>query len=269
MIIDTPTIKQDLLEEIIASNATLPKKKRVCFVQFGNDASSTKFIEMKVALAKQLHIDADVVKSDVADTVAALAVLADIIEKEYDGIVVQLPLPKGMDTDLVIDSIPTEMDIDMIAEDSKAHYRAADTERTAPVAAAIQEMFWLHKIILIDKKIVVVGQGRLVGEPVMMLLDRQEVPYAVIDINTPDADKFALLKEADIIISGTGAPHSITADMIKDGVVLIDAGTSEQSGKLVGDIDPSAYEKAQWYTPVPGGVGPLTVVCLFRNLFVL
>jgi methylenetetrahydrofolate dehydrogenase (NADP+)/methenyltetrahydrofolate cyclohydrolase len=172
-----------------------------------------------------------------------------------------------MDTDLVIDSIPTEMDIDMLSEDSLVQYRAANTERTAPVAAAIQEMLWHHKIILIGKKIVVLGRGRLVGEPIIALLDRQELEYKVFDIDSNEEEKLAALKEADVVFSGMGMPHAITEDMVKDGVVLIDAGTSEQKGKLVGDIDPSCYEKAQWYTPVPGGAGPLTVVCLLRNLF--
>ncbi|MEO5646189.1 MAG: bifunctional 5,10-methylenetetrahydrofolate dehydrogenase/5,10-methenyltetrahydrofolate cyclohydrolase [Candidatus Paceibacterota bacterium] len=267
MVIDAPTIKKDILEEIIAVNRTSLKKKRVCFVQFGNDASSTKFIEMKVKMAQDLGIEAVVVKDPSITTEEALLSLGTVIEQEYDGIVVQLPLPEGIDTNLVIDSIPTEMDIDMISEDSKVHYRAADTERTAPVAAAVQAMLWYHKIILIDKKVVVVGRGRLVGESILMLLDRQELPYTVIDINTPEEEKLAALQSADVIISGTGVPHSITVDMVKEGVVLIDAGTSEQAGKLVGDIDPACYEKAQWYTPVPGGVGPLTVVCLFRNLF--
>jgi methylenetetrahydrofolate dehydrogenase (NADP+)/methenyltetrahydrofolate cyclohydrolase len=267
MVIDTPTIKKDILEEIAKMSKMQLRAKRVCFVQFGNDAASAKFVEMKVKLAKDLGIEAEVVQSDVTDTAGALLLLGGVIEKEYDGIVVQLPLPEGIDTDLVIDSIPTEIDIDMLAEDSLVHYRNATTERTAPVAAAIQAMLWHHKIILIGKKIVVLGKGRLVGEPITMLLDRQELPYKVFDIDSNEEEKLAALKEADVVISGTGMPHSVTADMIKDGATLIDAGTSEHGGKLVGDIDPSCYEKAQWYTPVPGGVGPLTVVCLLRNLF--
>ncbi len=265
MVIDTPTIKKDVLEEI--AKLAKAQQKRVCFVQFGTDSASTKFVQMKVAMAKELGIEADVVQSAVTETAEALLVLADVIEKEYDGIVVQLPLPEGMDTDLIIDSIPTEMDIDVLSEDSLVQYKNANTERTAPVAAAIQEMLWHHKIILIGKKIVVLGKGRLVGEPIVALLDRQELEYKVFDIDSNEGEKLAALKEADIVFSGMGMPHAITEDMVKEGVVLIDAGTSEQKGKLVGDMDPSCYEKAQWYTPVPGGVGPLTVVCLLRNLF--
>lgn len=266
MKVDTATIKETLVQELRALAAGA--HKRVCFIQFGTDAASATFVAMKVKLAKAVGIEATVVQSDVTDTAEALTVLSEAIEQEYDGIVVQLPLPEGVDADIVLDSIPTEMDIDMLSEDSFAHYRAGTTERTAPVASAIQEILWHHKILLPGKNIAVLGKGKLVGEPVMMLLDRQELPYTVFDIESSEAEKLGALAEADVVISGTGAAHSVTAEMVKEGVVLIDAGTSEQKGVLAGDVDPSCYEKAQWYTPVPGGVGPLTVACLFRNLFV-
>lgn len=242
-------------------------KKRVCFVQFGDDPVSTPFVKMKMRLAEEIGVQAVHLQKAIASTAEALAVLGQVVEEGYDGIVVQLPLPAGVDTDLVIDSLPTQYDIDMLSEDAKVQYRNATTMRTAPVAAAVQEILWHHKVILIGKKIVVLGKGRLVGEPIAMLLDRQELPYTWIDIETPPETRLQALQEADIVISGIGVPHSITPDMVKEGVVLIDAGTSEQAGKLAGDIDPDCAEKASLYTPVPGGVGPLTVACLFKNLF--
>jgi methylenetetrahydrofolate dehydrogenase (NADP+)/methenyltetrahydrofolate cyclohydrolase len=273
MIVNGNEIKQKIVEEIremiekASSDESTARRKRVCFVQIGNDAGSTAFVKMKVQLAETLGIAADVVQKDITTTEETIVLLAEVIEKNYDGIVVQLPLPQGMDTELVIDSIPTEQDIDMLSEDAKVQYRNATTERTAPVAAAVQAILWQNKIILVDKKIVVMGRGRLVGEPVTMLLDRQELAYTVIDIDTPADVRATVLKEADVIISGMGTPHAITPDMIKQGAVLIDAGTSESNGKLAGDIDPACADKASVYTPVPGGVGPITVACLFRNLF--
>lgn len=269
MIINGNEIKEKIIAELAAFVETSASQgTRVCFLQYGHDPAIESFIKMKMRVAEQLGIEATIVQKEVADTAEAIAALGEIIEQEYDGIVVQLPLPSHFDTDLILDSIPTESDIDMLSEDSKAKYRKATTERTAPVAAAIQEILWTEKIILLGKKIVVLGKGRLVGEPVTMLLDRQELPYTTIDIDTPDDVRLHALQEADVIISGTGTPHSITPDMIKEGVVLIDAGTSEQKGKLVGDIDPACADKAALYTPVPGGVGPITVACLFRNLFI-
>jgi methylenetetrahydrofolate dehydrogenase (NADP+)/methenyltetrahydrofolate cyclohydrolase len=265
MIINGNEIKEKIIEELKMLAAE--QLTKVCFLQYGHDPAIASFIKVKMRVAEQLGIDATIVQKEANDTAEAIVALGEIIEQEYNGIVVQLPLPSHFDSDLILDSIPTESDIDMLSEDSKAQYRAAKTERTAPVAAAVQEILWAEKIILLGKNIVVLGKGRLVGEPITMLLDRQELPYTVIDIDTPNDVRINALQEADVIISGTGAPHSITPDIIKEGVVLIDAGTSEQKGKLVGDIDPSCADKASLYTPVPGGVGPITVACLFRNLF--
>jgi methylenetetrahydrofolate dehydrogenase (NADP+)/methenyltetrahydrofolate cyclohydrolase len=271
MIIDGNEIKKALVEELKTQGKPFDDtqgKKRVAFLQFGDDVASTLFVKMKMKLAAEIGVEAIHIKKEIHETTEALHALAEVVEQHYDGIVVQLPLPAGIDTELVIDSVPTEYDIDMLSEDAKVHYRNATTMRTAPVAAAVQEILWYHKIILLGKRIVVVGKGRLVGEPVAMLLDRQELPYTWIDIETPIDVRLQVLREAEVIISGTGVPHSITPDMITDGVVLIDAGTSEQRGKVAGDIDPACADKASFYTPVPGGVGPLTVVCLFKNLFV-
>ena len=134
------------------------------------------------------------------------------------------------------------------------------------IAQAVHEILESCNVSLNGKKIVVAGQGRLVGEPVHLMFNRMKVPHRVIDIKTSKKEKLALLKDADIIISGMGVPHSIKPDMIKKGVVIIDAGTSEQSGKLVGDVDPACGDVASFMTPVPGGVGPLTIVSLLRNL---
>jgi 5,10-methylene-tetrahydrofolate dehydrogenase/methenyl tetrahydrofolate cyclohydrolase len=122
-------------------------------------------------------------------------------------------------------------------------------------------------VALSSKKIVVLGAGRLVGEPVGMWLKRNNVQFDVIIMETEEEEKLRLIKNADILISGIGVPHFIKPEMLKPGVVLVDAGTSEQMGKLAGDIDPSCAEVASVFTPVPGGVGPITVAGLFWNLY--
>jgi methylenetetrahydrofolate dehydrogenase (NADP+)/methenyltetrahydrofolate cyclohydrolase len=112
---------------------------------------------------------------------------------------------------------------------------------------------------------VIVGKGLLVGKPIAAWLSREGYSYEMID--REHVEGLSRLKDADIIISGTGVSSLIQPSMIKDGVVLFDAGTSTASGKLMGDIDPACYEKASIVSGVPGGIGPLTVVSLLRNLF--
>jgi methylenetetrahydrofolate dehydrogenase (NADP+)/methenyltetrahydrofolate cyclohydrolase len=265
MIVNGSIIKEALLEEM--NPLAQEKKPRVCFVQFGDDAASTKFIGVKMKAAEQLGLVADVVTSGTQTTSEALSVLQEVIEKKYDGIVVQLPLPAGIDSTVVINAIPMEMDMDVLSIAALAAFAHGTSNRMPPVAAAVDVILKLYKVSLADKKIVIRGKGKLVGEPVSMLFDRTQTPYDIIDINTPLAEQQELLQQADIIVSGIGVPHSLTSDMIKEGVILIDAGTSEQNGKLAGDIDPTCASKASLYTPVPGGVGPITVACLFKNLF--
>jgi methylenetetrahydrofolate dehydrogenase (NADP+)/methenyltetrahydrofolate cyclohydrolase len=265
MIINGNIIKEVLIEELVPLAAA--QKKQVCFVQFGNDVAIKKFVSLKMKVAEQLAITADYVVSEVETTSEAVLVLQDVIAKNYDGIVLQLPTPVGIESETLINTIPLAMDIDVLGASAIEAFRQGRSNRLPPVAAAVETILKVHAISPINKNIVIRGKGKLVGEPVMMLFDQSHIPYSAIDANTPVEEQQHALQHADIIISGTGVPHSLTPDMIKDGVILLDAGTSEQLGKLAGDIDPACSAKASLYTPVPGGVGPVTVACLFKNLF--
>jgi len=264
--IDGKAVAQDILRDVgVIANVM---QKRVCFIQFGEDTASTEFIARKQRVAIQMGIQADVIHEvSVTTTEGALSVLEEAITHHYDGIVVQLPLPYGIDVDSILNAIPLAQDIDVLSKESMQLFERSQTERMPPVAGAVNALIVASQIDLIEKNIVLVGLGRLVGAPIAALLDRSNILYQAVTAETPEEEKLALLKDADIVITGTGAPHSIKGSMVKAGVVLIDAGTSEQNGVLVGDIDPSCYVKALLYTPVPGGVGPVTVAILFKNLF--
>lgn len=246
MLVDGKKIANVLEDKLREKFSQLPQKK-VCFVLLGDDPASKKFIEMKSKVAERLGIAVEVVHEMVSFD-------------KYDGVVVQLPLPEGVDTQKILDSVPLEKDIDVLSTEAK------EGNKVAPVAHAVFEILNFYNVDLNDKEILVVGNGKLVGEPVCRLLDQKNITYFVIDKNTDEQLKAERVASADIIISGAGVPHMIKPEMIKDGVVLIDAGTSEQAGKLVGDIDPTCEIKASLMTPVPGGVGPVTVMSLFENL---
>ena len=117
------------------------------------------------------------------------------------------------------------------------------------------------------KKVVVIGKGKLVGKPAAEWARKEGAFVEVVDRSIKNPEM--IFKKADVLISGAGVPSLITPEKIKDGVLLFDAATSEMSGKLVGDIDPVCAKKAALYTPVPGGIGPLTVALLFKNLLEL
>ncbi len=181
------------------------------------------------------------------------------LAKEADAIIVQLPLPKSVDTNAVLSEIPHEKDVDAINP-------VSESERLveAPVALAVVEILDRSHVAIRGKHAVVVGAGRLVGTPSAALLKKLGA----------DVSKFTLeegsindLKDADIIVLGAGNPGFIKPEHLKRGVVLIDAGASEAKGNVVGDADPACAKKASVFTPVPGGIGPVAVAMIFKNLF--
>jgi methylenetetrahydrofolate dehydrogenase (NADP+)/methenyltetrahydrofolate cyclohydrolase len=265
MIINGKQLAQEIENDLSAKFKTLPYKK-VVFVMFGDNAASRQFMGIKSRVAEQIGINAEIkIFPESVTTEEAVSIVAEL-SNHYDGVVVQLPLPSHLDVEQVLNAVPAEKDIDVLGSISLQQYKQGISNRVPPVAAAVHYVLDYHNMTFNDEKIVIVGHGKLVGQPVACMFDRMNIPYKIITIETLESDKIELLKNADIIISGAGVSHMIKPDMVKAGVVLIDAGTSEQSGKLVGDIDPECASKALLMTPVPGGVGPITVVSLFKNL---
>jgi methylenetetrahydrofolate dehydrogenase (NADP+)/methenyltetrahydrofolate cyclohydrolase len=266
MVIDGKKIASDLEQALIQKLTQMPSQK-VAFVLFGTNSASEQFITMKSRTAERAGIMTQVfTRPGTITTDEAISYIQDIANQGYNGIVVQLPLPAGMDTERILDAVPVTVDIDVLGSHAKQAYINKQSKKFPPVARAINEIFKACNVDLNNKKIVLFGNGRLVGQSVGMMFDHDAIAYSIINTDTSEAEKNEYLQSADIIISGAGIPHIIQQDMIKEGCILIDAGTSEQAGKLVGDIDPACGEKASLISPVPGGVGPITVISLFWNL---
>ncbi|MEN9582953.1 MAG: hypothetical protein RL641_907 [Candidatus Parcubacteria bacterium] len=242
----------------------LPMKK-VAFILFSDNTASEQFVKMKERFAERVGISTTRFKKEVRTTEDAV-IFINNLDDTYDGIVVQLPLPLGLDTEQIISAIPLDKDIDLLSAAAMDTYRMGEGDRVPPVAKAVWEIIKLNNVNLENKRILVVGNGRLVGAPVAAMLAKEKIPYIQIRRSTSIVERLAEIQNADIIITGVGEPHFITPNVIKKDVILIDAGTSEQSGKLAGDIHPACVEKASLMTPVPGGVGPITVASLFWNV---
>ncbi|MEK7186848.1 MAG: bifunctional 5,10-methylenetetrahydrofolate dehydrogenase/5,10-methenyltetrahydrofolate cyclohydrolase, partial [Patescibacteria group bacterium] len=227
---------------------------------------SRTFMEKKKKVAERLGMAAEIREEKADTTEEAEKIIGSIAKENFDGVVIQLPLPKNFDTQKVLDALPENQDIDILGTKAKESYRKGLTKRIPPVASAILEIFKEHRVDVAGRHITLLGKGRLVGEPVAFLFEKLGVRYDNFDINSSQEDMMNDLEKADIVISGIGKPHFIKPEMIKNGVVLIDAGTSESEGKLVGDVDPECAAKASFMTPVPNGVGPITIAVLFQNL---
>ena len=183
------------------------------------------------------------------------------------GIIVQLPLPKILDSRKILDAIDPNLDVDCLgAVASNKFYRGLSNGGISfPTALACMALLDSLNLDLKVKSIVVLGQGDLVGKPVTALLHFRGLHPTVITRKTEDKEK--LIKQADVIISGIGHGKYITGDMVKSGVVIIDAGTSESNGGISGDVDlESVRSVASYVSPVPGGVGPVTVAMLLQNV---
>ncbi len=183
---------------------------------------------------------------------------------DADAVIIQLPLPENVNQKEICDSIPLSKDADVLS--SAAREKFATAQQNAlfpPVVGAIREILMQNNVDPKGKNAVVVGEGWLVGNPAAVWLRQQGAEVSVL---TSRDDLSAALRAADLIVSGAGVPHLIKPEYLKQGVVLIDAGTSESDGALLGDADPACADVASVFTPVPGGVGPIAVACLFQNV---
>lgn len=263
MIIDGKKIAEDIKLEIKAFLKDTANRPTLGVVWVGEYPVSLKYINKKISLGESLGIPVKVFKFDEQISEEKLKSAIITLLSEVDGAIVQLPLPKHLDTQKILDLIPKEKDVDCLSEDS------AKGEILSPVVGAVKEILDRSGLIDIkDKKVVIVGKGKLVGGPVALWMVKNGAD--VKSFSKDDSENmFEEIKKADILILSAGVPGLIKQEMIKDGVILIDASTSEVSGVLKGDAEEACASKCSVFTPVPGGVGPITVVMLFKNLIEL
>ena len=256
----------------------MTEKFRLGIVVVGGNPAVKSFIAQKRKAADGVGIDTRVYPFSAEITTNELRKrISEIVhEKRNSAVIIQLPLPGHINTQYILNSVPPEKDADVLSARAVGNFSVGKSPIMPPVAGAIKALFEEYGIDYKNKYIVILGAGNLVGKPTALWLLNEKATFSVIRSATRHPEEF--LRQADIIISGIGKPGFITGNMVKDGVVLIDAGTSESEGpstglgikKLVGDADfDSVSAKCSYITPVPGGVGPLTVTMLFKNLVTL
>lgn len=235
----------------------LPKgvKPRLAIILIGNDPASILYIKMKRKIAEILgikfdlfHLSDKVLQNEVEKLIMKLNQ-----DKAITGIFIQLPLPSNLRREKILKLILSSKDVDGFYGNFPA-----------PTAQAILEILEFYKIEIKNKKIVIIGRGRLVGRPLEKLLRQMGIRPELVDKKTKNFKN--ILFGSDIIVTATGVPGLIKAEMVSKNTIIIDAGTAEANGKIVGDVEPLVYLKVRSYSPVPGGVGPVTVACLMRNI---
>lgn len=267
MIIDGKKIANRLKEEIKFLVLERAQNVSLGIIYVGENKVIENFTRIKKKFSQDVGISTTVY--NFKDDIQKEELISEIIKisKEHDGVIVQLPLPVNLPVKEILNSIPKDKDIDLLSEESLQYFVEGHSKILPPVTGAIKEIFNEYKVELNNKKILIIGQGRLVGLPTYYWLKNLGLEPYFVDKNIMDITPYT--KNADIIISGAGSPGLIKPEMIKDGTILIDAGTSENSGKILGDMSPECASKCLLYTPVPGGVGPVAIAIIFKNLLQL
>ncbi len=266
-ILDGKKISLEILDEIKKEVEQLSFVPVFCDILVGNDKASIQYVNLKKKKATELGINFyDAVFIETITTEELLVEIQKINNlPNMCGVIVQLPLPIHIDTREILNAISPELDVDALGKKVGENFYEGSEEMVPPTALACVALINSLNLDLQNKNIVVLGEGKLVGKPVAQMLKNRNLNFKILNSETKNNEE--IIKSADIIISGIGKGKYLTGDMIKEGVIIIDAGTSEEGGSIVGDVDfESASGLALHITPVPGGVGPMTVAMLFSNV---
>ncbi len=260
-------IAQTIRASLSEAFASLPRPVALTVLSLSNDSVTEQYTRIKEKMGKDLGVSVSL--PQIPHGITTDDFIARIHEEanQSDGIIVQLPLPSHIDAEKVRDAIPKEKDVDCLGTDAYRAFEEGESAILPPVVGAFEYILRTANISVAGKKVVVVGHGRLVGAPAAAWFKQSGADVIVCDEHTEDVKEHT--QKADIVVLGAGVPGLLKPDMIKEGVVILDAGTSESGGIVVGDADPACADKASLMTPVPGGIGPITIAMLYKNLYTL
>lgn len=261
-------LKAEMAGRVSALKEKYGREPHLAVILVGEDPGSVSYVTGKAKASEVVGIkNTTIRKSDTITEAELLELIATLnADDGVDGILVQLPLPKHIDENKVIEAISLEKDVDGF---HPLNVAALWQKRPCTVACTPKGIIKLLREAGEDikgKYAVVVGRSNIVGLPVAKLLLDENATVTIAHSKT--ADLGAVTRRADILVVAVGHPHTVTADMVKPGAVVIDVGVNRdpETGKLCGDVDTEAVEAvARCVTPVPGGVGPMTITCLMEN----
>ena len=260
-------VKEEVKAQVPELEAQYGRKPCLCVIIVGENPASQVYVRNKVKAAAYTGMGSELIElpADISEE-ALLAKIRELNENPtVDGILVQLPLPKHIDEEKVIDTIAREKDVDGFHPGNVANLWLGKDCIVPCTPAGVMRMLDTIGVELKGKNAVVVGRSNIVGKPMAkLLLDR----HATVTIaHSRTADLGAVTRQADVLVLAVGKAGLVTGDMVKPGAVLIDVGMNRNAeGKLCGDADYASCEPvAGWITPVPGGVGPMTIAMLMKN----
>jgi methylenetetrahydrofolate dehydrogenase (NADP+)/methenyltetrahydrofolate cyclohydrolase len=270
-VLDGVAAAKVIRHEVSQAVAKLKNKPGLATVLVGEDPGSRSYVNGKHRDCSQVGINS--IRIELPETVSQAELLKEIDDlnrsNECSGFIVQLPLPSHIDTNKVLSAIDPDKDADGLHPKNLGKLVLSQSGVIPCTPRAIVELLRKNEISLSGKEVVIIGRGTTVGRPLSLLLSSKGIDATVTILHSKSSDIRSHTKRADIVIAALGSAHFLTADMVKEGVVAIDVGTTRTSEGLVGDIDPGVVKVASAIAPMPGGVGPMTRAMLLSNLLAL
>ena len=258
-------IKENLKKEI----AGLSKKPHLVVIQVGEDAASSIYVNSKAKLAGEIGYDFEHIKfpEDVKEEELINKIEEINADENINGVIVQLPIPKHLDANKIINMIDPVKDVDGLTEINAGKLINGKASLVSCTPKGIMTMLRYYNVSLEGKHVVIVGRSTLVGKPLISLCLNENATVTICHSHTKNLKKYT--KTADILIVAVGKPKLIEADYVKKGAVVVDVGINRTKEKIVGDVDyDNVVGIAKLITPVPGGVGPMTTISLMENVLI-
>lgn len=266
-LIDGKAVSASLRAEIKAETDKLSEKPGLAVILVGDDPASQTYVKNKKNACDQVGFYSEEYRLDKSTTQQELLELIDKLnhDDKINGILVQLPVPKHIDETAVIQAIAPEKDVDAFGYQNVGRIMVGNFDFVPCTPAGVMELLKAYNIDVAGKNAVIIGRSNIVGKPQAMLLLHQNATVTIAHSKTKDLAE--VTRGADILISAVGKAKFVTADMVKQGAVVIDVGINrDENGNLCGDVDfENVKDKASYITPVPGGVGPMTITMLMKN----
>ena len=266
-IIDGKTIRNEIIEEIKKEVKHFMIKPCLAVIQIGDDPASNTYIKAKEKTSNEIGIYFKHIKF--SETTKEIEVINKILELNNDeyvhGILIQLPLPEGFNQDKLINYIARNKDVDGLTDINIGKLYNNKPGLVSCTPLGIMKLLEHENIDVAGKNVTIVGRSKLVGKPLMGLMLNKDATVTICHSKTENLSKYT--KNADILVVAVGKKHFIKENMVKEGAIVIDVGINKEDNKLYGDVDyEKVKEKAKLITPVPGGVGPMTVAMLMSNV---
>ena len=267
-LLDGKKVSQEKLSILKEKISALNKQLGLAIIQIGNDKASKIYVERKKKQAQELNYYCRVISLD--ENITEDKVIEEINnlnqDNTIDGIIIELPLPKHLDRERIINSIDKSKDIDGLTLINRNNLENNNPYLIPCTPLAILDLLKYYQINLEKKELTIIGKSILVGTPLYNILKNKHLKVNLLDSKTKNIEKYTTI--SDIIIIAIGKKHFLKSNMIKKDAIIIDVGIHSENGKIYGDVDfNDVKEKCLYITPVPGGIGPMTIYEAMNNVY--